>query len=38
MDKINKMEIKVEPAETAQPVSEPTAADTLIKEAREWQV
>lgn len=33
--KVDKMEIKVEPAETAQPVREPTAADILIKEAKE---
>lgn len=33
--KADKTEIKVEPAETAQPVSEPTAADILIKEAKE---
>ena len=36
--KIDKMEIKVEPAEITQPVSEPTAADNLIKEAQEWKV
>lgn len=36
--KVDKMEIKVEPAEIAQPVREPTAADILIKEAKEWLI
>jgi hypothetical protein len=35
MDEINKMEIKEEPAEIAQPVSEPTPADLVIQTVKE---
>ena len=37
MDKVKSLQVRVEPAEIAQPVSEPSAADILIKEAREWR-
>lgn len=38
MDAIKSWEINTEPVEIAQPVSEPTAADNLIKEAKDWKV
>lgn len=40
LKEINSLEIKdTEPSvETAQPDAEPTAADNLIKEAKEWKV
>ena len=38
MDEVKSLGVKAEPVETAQPVSEPTAADNLIKEAKEWKV
>ena len=33
--KIDKMEVKVEPAETAQPVSEPSPADLVLNTVKE---
>lgn len=35
MDKVKSLEAKVEPAETAQPVSEPTAADLVLDTVKE---
>ena len=35
MDKVKSLEIKAEPAEIAQPVSEPTAADLVLDTVKE---